>query len=55
MTEQEKIEELYNWCISLDRDKSDLINKLEKIDKFLMYSSLSIEDYEQLKNIMEEL
>ena len=55
MTEQEKIEELYDRCISLDRNKSDLIDKLEKVDNFLMYSSLSIEDYEKFKKIMEEL
>lgn len=53
MTDEEIKEELYERCINLDIEKSNLIDKLENIDKFLMYSSLSIEDYEKIKRIME--
>jgi hypothetical protein len=55
MTKDEKIEELYDRCIDLNRNKSDLINILEKIDTFLMYSSLSIEDYEKIKEIIGDM
>ena len=54
MTEEQKIEELYERCIELSWHKTRLIGKLERIESLLRYSDISIKYFEMVMKVIEE-
>ena len=55
MTEEEKIEELYDRCISLEFVRYELEDKIGAIINCLLHSNITLEQMDIIHNIVKEI
>ncbi len=54
MTDEQKIEELYERCIELEHIRYGLEDKIEAILDFLVHSNITLEEMQVVQEIVEK-